>query len=77
MNPVAQLFLLGLRFKGAARLPFVPEIQIAPRSLPGRIFLAENFFRRRPNRTLLVIHAQVRTDEFAGHSPEPQIPGRS
>jgi hypothetical protein len=74
---VAPPFLLALRLEGAARLPFVREIQLEPRSLPRRIFLAENFFRRLLNRTLLVIHAQVRSDEFAGHFPEAQIPGRS
>jgi hypothetical protein len=70
-------FLLALSFKGAVRLPFVREIQLEPRSLPRRIFLGENCFRRLLNRILLVIHAQVRSDEFAGHFPDPQIPGRS
>jgi hypothetical protein len=70
-------FPLALSLEGAARLPFVREIQLKPRSLPRRIFLAENCFRRLLNRTLLVIHAQVRSDEFAGHFPDPQIPRRS
>ncbi len=74
---MAQLFLLGLSLEGAPRLPFVCEIQLEPRSLARRIFLGENFYRRLLNRSLLVIHAQVRSDEFAGHFPEPQIAGRS
>ncbi len=70
-------FLLALSLEGVARLPFVREIQLKPRLLPRRIFLGENCFRRLLNRILLVIHAQVRSDEFAGHFPDPQIPGRS
>ena len=70
-------FLLALSLEGVARLPFVREIQLKPRLLPRRIFLGENCFRRLLNRILLVIHAQVRSDEFSGHFPDPQIPGRS
>ena len=68
-------FLLALSLEGVARLPFVREIQLKPRLLPRRIFLGENFYCRQ--RSLLVIHAQVRSDEFAGHSSEPQISRRS
>jgi hypothetical protein len=64
---VAPSFLLAMGLEGAVRLRRPRWPQRAPRS-PSLLILFSEIFSHRPlNRALLVIHAQVRSDEFAGH----------
>ena len=72
---MASPFLLAMSLEAAVRLRRLRWPQRAT-GLPSLFVLfSENFSRSPLNRNLLVIHAQVRSDEFASHFPEPQIPG--